>query len=170
MSESHKVFSPGTPIIFWSYDVDPAQHSKLDIEFTGAFYVMQPDTTLEAALRLKPNTKHVVVVGGVSPFDRHVVALANKVSTDTCLTHYPLARPAHFLPCAPRRPSSRTRAPAHVLDSAPPTPRPTANQAKVGCITFPVRIANPVNRHRGFYLPGKIRLHPLRAGLSEHSQ
>src|SRR5262249_7284157 len=35
----------------------------------------QPDKTLDAALRLRPDTEHVFVVGGVAPYDRHLEAL-----------------------------------------------------------------------------------------------
>ena len=42
----------------------------LDSEFTGVENDMAPAKTIEIALRLQPGTKNVVVVGGISPFDR----------------------------------------------------------------------------------------------------
>ena len=41
-----------------------------DSHFTGAWGVAEPEKTLNAALRLQPGTKRVVVVGGVGAFDR----------------------------------------------------------------------------------------------------
>ena len=43
---------------------------SLDPDFTGVESDMAPAETLEIALRLQPGTKHVVVVGGVSDFDK----------------------------------------------------------------------------------------------------
>jgi PAS domain S-box-containing protein len=37
--------------------------------------VAQPDKTLEVALRLQPNTRHVIVEGGAAPYDRHLESL-----------------------------------------------------------------------------------------------
>jgi PAS domain S-box-containing protein len=46
----------------------------LDPEFTGVENDMAPAKTVEIALQLQPGTKNVVVVGGVSPFDRQGIA------------------------------------------------------------------------------------------------
>jgi len=75
MSESHRTFSPGTPIVFWSSTDEFAEPPTLDADFTGVWGVAQPDKTLDAALRLRPDTEHVFVVGGVAPYDRHLEAL-----------------------------------------------------------------------------------------------
>jgi PAS domain S-box-containing protein len=75
MSDSHEIFSPHTPIVFWGSTEEFAEPPKLDSNFTGVWGVAQPGKTLDAALQLKPNTKHVVVVGGVAPYDRHLEAL-----------------------------------------------------------------------------------------------
>jgi PAS domain S-box-containing protein len=75
MSESHEMFSPHTPIVFWGSTEEFAEPPKLDSDFTGVWGVAQPDKTLEAALQLQPNTKHVVVVGGMAPYDRHLEGL-----------------------------------------------------------------------------------------------
>lgn len=75
MSDLHDTFSPGTPIVFWGSTEEFAEPPRLDSDFTGVWGVAQPDKTLEVALRLQPNTRHVVVVGGVAPYDRHLERL-----------------------------------------------------------------------------------------------
>jgi PAS domain S-box-containing protein len=75
MSDSHQTFSPDTPIVFWGSTEESAEPPKLDPDFTGVWGVAQPDKTLDIALQLQPGTKHVVVVGGVAPYDRHLEAL-----------------------------------------------------------------------------------------------
>ncbi len=78
MSESHQLFSPGTPIVFWGSTEEFAEPPWLDSAFTGVWGVAQPGKTLEAALQLQPNTKHVVVVGGVAPYDRYLEGLVKQ--------------------------------------------------------------------------------------------
>jgi PAS domain S-box-containing protein len=78
MAESHELFAPGTPIVFWGSTEEFAEPPTLDSDFTGVWGVARPDKTLEAALQLQPNTKHVVVVGGVAPYDRHLEALVRQ--------------------------------------------------------------------------------------------
>jgi PAS domain S-box-containing protein len=78
MSESHQSFSPGTPIVFWGSTEEFAEPPRLDSTFTGVWGVAQPDKTLEAALQLQPHTKHVVVVGGVAPYDRYLEGLVKQ--------------------------------------------------------------------------------------------
>ena len=51
---------------------------KPDSHFTGVWGVAQPEKTLIAALRLQPDTKHVVVVGGVGAFDRSLEAVTKE--------------------------------------------------------------------------------------------
>jgi len=70
MLEVHQRAFPGVPIIFClPHGTMPATPS-LDPDFTGVESDMAPAETLEIALRLQPGTKHVVVVGGVSDFDK----------------------------------------------------------------------------------------------------
>jgi PAS domain S-box-containing protein len=78
MSDSHESFAPGTPIIFWGSTEEFAEPPRLDSDFTGVWGVVQPDKTLGAALQLQPNTKHLVVVGGVAPYDRYLEALVRQ--------------------------------------------------------------------------------------------
>jgi PAS domain S-box-containing protein len=51
---------------------------KLDSSFTGVWGVAAPERTLIAALRLRPSTKHVVVVGGVGAYDRELESIVKK--------------------------------------------------------------------------------------------
>ena len=41
-------------------------------DFTGCWELFEPDKTLNVALQLQPGTRHVVVVGGTSSFDKHL--------------------------------------------------------------------------------------------------
>lgn len=78
MSDSHEMFSPNTPIVFWGSTEEFADPPRLDSDFTGVWGVARPEKTLDAALHLQPGTKHVVVVGGVAPYDRHLEGLVKQ--------------------------------------------------------------------------------------------
>jgi hypothetical protein len=61
---------PGVPIVFASIDRSTIQGKKLPPNVTGVLVKRTYSPTLEAALRLQPDTRHVFVVGGgPSPFD-----------------------------------------------------------------------------------------------------
>jgi len=68
--ESQEKSFPGIPVIFCGSTEVALKQLKADSHVTGVWAVAQPEKTLEAALRLQPGTKHVVVVGGVGAFDR----------------------------------------------------------------------------------------------------
>ncbi len=70
MVESHEKSFPGIPVIFCGTTEELLDSLRSAPDFTGVWAVAQPDKTLNAALRLQPGTKHVVVVGGVGEFDR----------------------------------------------------------------------------------------------------
>jgi PAS domain S-box-containing protein len=72
MVESHEKLFPGVAIVFCGSSEDMLKKLKPDSSFTGVWGVVQPEETLIAALRLQPGTKHVVVVGGVGTYDRHL--------------------------------------------------------------------------------------------------
>jgi PAS domain S-box-containing protein len=72
MIDSHERFFPKIPIVFCASTPGQLENSKLDSQFTGAWRAIDPAKTLEAALRLQPRTEHVVVVGGVATYDRHL--------------------------------------------------------------------------------------------------
>jgi signal transduction histidine kinase len=64
----------GVPIVICGSSVDQAGTLNLDSRFTGTWQKLEPATTLEAALHLFPNTRHVFVVGGSSAYDRVAIA------------------------------------------------------------------------------------------------
>ena len=74
MVESHERSFPNTPIVFCGSTQEMLDQLKPDSHFTGVWGVAQPEKTLIAALHLQPDTKHVVVVGGVGTFDRSLEA------------------------------------------------------------------------------------------------
>jgi PAS domain S-box-containing protein len=76
MVESHEKSFPGVPIVFCGLTEEMLDELNLDSHFTGVWSVSQPEETLKAALALQPGTKHVVVVGGVGAYDRHLEAIA----------------------------------------------------------------------------------------------
>jgi signal transduction histidine kinase len=76
MAASHESAFSGIPIVFCGLTEEMLDGLKLDSQFTGVWAVAQPEETLRAALALQPGTKHVVVVGGVGPYDRHLEAIA----------------------------------------------------------------------------------------------
>jgi signal transduction histidine kinase len=78
MIESHEEFFKDTPIIFCGTTEEMIGGLKLDPHFTGVWGVAQPETTLLAALKLQPDTKHVVVVGGRNTFDQYLENLARQ--------------------------------------------------------------------------------------------
>ena len=71
MVKVHERFFPGVPIVFCGSSEEQAGRPQLDSQFTGVWMTIEAAKTLEAALRLQPSTRRVVVVGGVAPFDRH---------------------------------------------------------------------------------------------------
>jgi PAS domain S-box-containing protein len=75
MVDAHERFFPNIPIVLCGSDEGEAGSPKLDPQFTGAWLVADPAKTLEAALRLLPRTRQVVIVGGASPYDRGVEAV-----------------------------------------------------------------------------------------------
>jgi len=58
------------PIVICGSTADQAGDPRLDPRFTGTWMKLEPQKTLEVALRLFPNTTHVFVVGGSSAFDK----------------------------------------------------------------------------------------------------
>jgi hypothetical protein len=82
MAESHEASFPNTPVVICGSPESLAEASKLDSHFTGVWTAVHPEETLEVALRLLPDTKHVVVVGGVAPYDRYLESVVkNKLSS-----------------------------------------------------------------------------------------
>lgn len=78
MLESHESFFQGIPIIFCGTTEEMIGGLKLDPHFTGIWGVAQPEKTLLAALKMQPDTKHVVVVGGRNAFDQYLESRARQ--------------------------------------------------------------------------------------------
>jgi len=78
MVESRATAFPNVPIIFCGSTQEMVGDMKLDSNFTGVWAVAQPEETLKVALQLQPDTKHVVVVGGVGAFDRDMESIVKK--------------------------------------------------------------------------------------------
>jgi PAS domain S-box-containing protein len=71
MMEKHQLAFPGVPIVFCLPYIVPSALA-LDPDFTGVDNDLAARKTMEAALRLQPGTKHIVVVGGMSVNDKRV--------------------------------------------------------------------------------------------------
>ena len=76
--ESDEKFFPGVAIVFCGSSEDMLEKLKPDSSFTGVWGAVQPEETRTAALRSQPSTKHVVVVGGVVTYDRHLEEIVNQ--------------------------------------------------------------------------------------------
>jgi signal transduction histidine kinase len=63
------------PIVICGSSVQHAGNPRLDSRFTGTWINLEPKKTIETALRLFPETRHVVIVGGTSAFDRTGMAI-----------------------------------------------------------------------------------------------
>jgi len=65
IAELHERFFQDTPVVFCGIVEDVLGQLRADEHFTGVWGAPQPAKTLNAALRLLPGTKHVVVVGEI---------------------------------------------------------------------------------------------------------
>jgi signal transduction histidine kinase len=75
MVDAHEKFFANIPIVFGGTSEQQADNPAVDAHFTGCWAIFDPAKTLDVALRLQPDSRHVVVVGGVSSFDRHLEAI-----------------------------------------------------------------------------------------------
>jgi PAS domain S-box-containing protein len=78
MRRAHRRFFRGIPVIFCLPVGLMPGHPPADRDFTGVETDIAADKTLDAALRLLPDTNRVVVVGGVAEFDRRQEALVRR--------------------------------------------------------------------------------------------
>ena len=69
---------PGTPIVFCGADASDLQGITLRPNITGLVVKRVFGPTLDLVLRLQPDTRNVMVVGGSSPFDRQLQAMARR--------------------------------------------------------------------------------------------
>ena len=78
MVESHDTYFKDTPVVFCGATKEQAGNPRFSSHFTGVWLKWEPARTVDAALRLLPNTRHVVVVGGTGLYDRELEAAVRK--------------------------------------------------------------------------------------------
>jgi len=79
MAESRDEFGANTPVVVCASSEDQLDNLKLDSRFTGAWRTLDAAKTLDAALQMRPDTKHVVVVGGgVFWYDKRLEAIVKE--------------------------------------------------------------------------------------------
>ena len=81
MVESHETYFKDTPVVFCGATKEQAGNPQFDAHFTGVWLMWEPARTVDAALRLLADTKHVVVVGGMGLYDRELEAAVRKSLT-----------------------------------------------------------------------------------------
>ncbi len=75
LADPSKKFYPDIPILFccsFPGQIDPRSTGS---QSTGSWFQLNPAETLDAAVRLLPNTRHVFVIAGQSRYDRGLTAL-----------------------------------------------------------------------------------------------
>ena len=75
MIDSHEKFFADIPVVFGGTSEHQADNPTLDSHFAGCWEIFEPTKTLDAALRLQPDSRRVVVVSGASSFDKHLEAV-----------------------------------------------------------------------------------------------
>ena len=70
-----KTIYPDIPIVFCCTVPGQVDQQNLDSRSTGSWFQLDPAKTLDAALRLLPETRQVFVIAGQSKFDRGITAL-----------------------------------------------------------------------------------------------
>ena len=78
MMDEHEKNFPGVPIVICGSSEDWTHPPNFDPLFTGTHVNFDPAKTLDAALRLQPDTEQVIVVNGASSFDKALEALVHK--------------------------------------------------------------------------------------------
>ena len=78
MKEVHQTAFPGVPIVFCLPTLGATTTPILDSDFAGVENDMAPAESVGIALKLLPATRKVVVVGGIAPIDREILADVKK--------------------------------------------------------------------------------------------
>lgn len=78
MIETHAKFFPEAPVVFCLPNGLVHGSPTVDSNFTGIETDFAVSETLDAALRLKPDTEHVVVIGGVAAYDKQREAIVKQ--------------------------------------------------------------------------------------------
>ena len=73
-AEPSKTFYPGVPVVFCCSTPSRADQGGVDPRSTGSWLQWDPAKTLDAAIRLLPDTRNVFVVAGQSRYDRALTA------------------------------------------------------------------------------------------------
>jgi len=81
MVEAHETYFKNIPVVFCGATKEQAGNPQFNSHFTGVWLIWEPARTVDAALRLLPSTKHVVVVGGAGLYDRELEAAVRKSLT-----------------------------------------------------------------------------------------
>jgi signal transduction histidine kinase len=76
LQDPSKPFYPDVPVVFCCTISGQIEQLSADSRSTGSWLQFEPAKTLDAALRLLPETRRVFVVGGQSKYDRAITALA----------------------------------------------------------------------------------------------
>jgi len=98
LAEPRTIF-PNVPAVFCCTAPGQIDQMRVDHRSTGSWFQLEPAKTVEAALGLLPETRHLFVVGGQSDYDRRLTALvktdlisyANKLDV-TYLTDLPMSK------------------------------------------------------------------------------
>ena len=94
-----KAIFPNVPVVFCCTAPRQIDQMRVDHRSTGSWFQLEPAKTVEAALGLLPETRHIFVVGGQSDYDRRLTALVktdllsyeNKLDV-TYLTDLPMSK------------------------------------------------------------------------------
>ena len=78
-----KAIFPNVPVVFCCIFPGMTDQINSNYRSTGSWFQLEPAKTVEAALRLLPETRHLFVVAGQSDYDRRLTALVK-----TALTSY----------------------------------------------------------------------------------
>lgn len=81
MVEAHDTYFKDTPVVFCGATKEQAGNPRFNSHFTGVWLIWEPARTVDVALRLLPNTKHIAVVGGTGLYDRELEAAVRKSLT-----------------------------------------------------------------------------------------
>ena len=73
-AEPSRTFYPGVPVVFCCSSPGQADQRSTDSRSTGSWLQWDPAKTVEAAIRLLPDTRQVFVVAGQSRYDRGLTA------------------------------------------------------------------------------------------------
>jgi len=76
LSDYAQTLFPDVPIVICGTSAEQLGSPKLDSRFAGTWVKLEPVKTLEVALRLFPDTRHVYVLAGSSAFDKMVMSRA----------------------------------------------------------------------------------------------